>query len=352
MKKIEKLMIIVIVMMSGVGVSYGQNWNSLLGTWRPSTPITNTQYTKITFVNLIAINQTKITNANNNHVLSNLKTIPNGGLETLLPIEVKKLYGYDAKKVFVRLYNQNNKLRVVRKIYEYDRNGTLLNSNPTIDSIIYEKAIFNDNLNPNKPTNVESGNLINNGTIVKKYLEVREDGSNKKLPIATSYNITNVKFQTLYVDNDKDCNKKTSEFSNNKAEFFGDIKIKIFKSATALNSDLGRIFSQYFKGNLFSSYFIELNDLKLSTETYKSNFQVTSADYNQTRIVFFGKLIEINPLIDGESGCETEIDYLLGSKNGDASKDLYLKDLVNGDNYIDLKTNKNTMRIHFTIKPN
>ncbi|MFC5284409.1 hypothetical protein [Pedobacter alpinus] len=352
MKKIIKLLIIVMVMMTGVQVSYGQNFTALFGTWRPSTPITNTQYTKITFVNLIANTKAKISDANNNHIEYNLKAIPNGGLETLLPIEIKKLYGYDAKKVFVRLYNQNNRLRVVRKVYEYDRNGTLLNSNPTIDSIIYEKAIFNNNLNPNKPTNLQPGNLINNGTIIKKYLDVNEDGTNKKLPIATSYNITNVKFQTLYVDDDKDCNKKTSEFSNNKAEFFGDIKIKIFKSATALNSDLGRIFSQYFKGNLFSSYFIELNALKLSTETYKSNFQVASADYNQTRIVFFGKLMEINPLIDGESGCETEIDYLLGSKNGDSSKDLYLKDLVNGDNYIDLKTSKNTMRIHFTIKPN
>lgn len=156
MKKIIKLMIIVMVMMTGVQVSYGQNFTALFGTWRPSTPSNLSQYTNITFVNIISNNQAKISDVNNNHVVFNLKSIANGGLETVLPFELKKLYGYDAKKVFVRLYNQNNKLRVVRKIYEYDRNGVLLNANPTLDSILFEKAVINKSLDfPNTPKNVD-----------------------------------------------------------------------------------------------------------------------------------------------------------------------------------------------------
>ncbi len=153
-------MIIVIVMMTGVELSYGQNFTALFGTWRPSTPSNLSQYTNITFVNITSNNQAKISDANNNHVVFNLKSIANGGLETLLPIEIKKIYGYDAKKVFVRLYNQNNKLRVVRKIYEYDRNGVLLNANPTLDSILFEKAVINKSLNPSlsSPTIVDTRN--------------------------------------------------------------------------------------------------------------------------------------------------------------------------------------------------
>lgn len=344
-------MVIVMVMMTGVEVSYGQNWDSrIFGVWAQTSTYKSNVYTKnISSVNLTSNNKANVT-VDNSITQFDLKPLPNGSLETLLPLEIKSMYGYDAKKVFIRFYNQNNQLRVVRKIYEYDRNGKILNQ-AQVDSVLFrrviDKAILNaiaNNPAANANTKVANGNPYSD---FKPFKPV-----DKKLPVADSYNITNIKFETLNIDEDEDCNGKTFDYYNNKSEFFGDIKLKIYKTNTLLNADLGWIFSQYFRGNLGSSYTLELNTPKLSTESYKSGFLVTPSDYDQTRVVFFGDLSEINPTREIETNCNPETDYLLGSKNSKSYKELYLKDLSDGENFIDLKGNKNTMRIHFTIKPN
>lgn len=354
MKKIIKLLVIIMIMMAGAELSYGQNWDSrIFGFWSQTSTFKSNVYIK----NISSINLTSNQNVNvtvdNSITQFDLKALSNGSLETLMPLEIKSMYGYDAKKVFIRFYNQNNQLRVVRKIYEYDRNGKILNE-AQVDSILFrrviDKAILADIETMPTVRTVASSNPYG---IIKPNIQVTTNDNSNKLPVAPSYNISNVKFQTLKVDNDKNCNNKTNVNYNNKSEFFGDIKLQIYRNTTSLNTDLGWIFSQYFSGNLGSCYTLELNTPKLSTETYRNNFQVASTDHNQTRVVFFGKLMEINPLIDGEDGCKvTPADYLFGTDRDKSSTGLFIKDLLNGENFIDLTSNKNTMRIYFTIKPN
>lgn len=201
-------MIIVMVMMTGVKVSYGQNWDSsIFGTWNQTSTYKSNVYTKnISSVNLISINKANVT-VDNSTTQFNLKTMPNGSWETLMPLEIKSMYGYDAKKVFIRFYNQNNQLRVVRKIYEYDRSGKILNQ-AQVDSVLFrrgiDKAILNaiaNNPVANSNTKVANANPLSDK--IKPYIQFAEDGS-KKLSSYTSFKVNIINMEVINKGDDDD----------------------------------------------------------------------------------------------------------------------------------------------------
>lgn len=320
-----------------------QTWDkNIYDNWIQTSKVKSNVFTNfILYVNLISDQKANVTVDNNSITTFALKPISNGGLETTSPLEVKNIYGYDAKKVFIRFYNQNNVLRVVRKIYEYDRNGEILNQS-SLDSVLFKRKF--SYVIPQNP-NVEGP--------VKNPLNL--PGGPPKLTKALLYSpvykISDIKFETLHVDEDVNCNGTENSVTAKTSEFFADLKMKIYKNASSLNVDLGQILYQQYKGNLGSAYILELQVPKASTENYKNTFSVSQSDFDETRIRFIGEVSEINAANEFESGCPIQNDNLLG-KTAKPYQEIYLKDLFVGENFIDLKGRHNTLRVHFTIKPN
>ncbi|MBK0382581.1 hypothetical protein I5M32_06360 [Pedobacter sp. SD-b] len=197
MKKIYTTLFVLLIALA----SQAQNWNGLSGTWTPNSPSNISTFTNITFIQLLSAQHIKISNVNNVHTVFDLKTIANGA-ETTEPFEVKKLYGYDAKKIFVRIYKENNKLRVVRKIYEYDRNGTILNK-ATADSVLFGYVTIKE---PGLNINKSNVNIVDS-----RITPINDLGNNFKANKAfyggTKYRIEFLSLNNLKGDEDFDTEK-------------------------------------------------------------------------------------------------------------------------------------------------
>lgn len=207
MKKLTLILLLVAVAIT----TKAQTWNGMFGNWKQTNGTKSSIYTKyILYLNLVSDKKTNITIDNNSIAMLDLKPIANNGLETTTPIEVKPMYGYDAKKVFVRLYNQNNRLRVVRKIYSYDKSGKIL-SEAQIDSVLFDrviaKEIIQDAINK-KDYNISYQNP--NAELIKKTVNIGiyEDATKKLSSYKTfKVTITNVEVLTKG-DSDGNSNEK------------------------------------------------------------------------------------------------------------------------------------------------
>lgn len=274
MKKIYSTLFVMLIGLA----SQAQNWNGISGTWRPTTPSNISSYTNITFVQLLSAQQIKISNANNVHTVFNLKSISNGGAETILPFEVKQIYGYDAKKIFVRIYNQNNKLRVVRKIYEYNRNGTILNK-ATADSVLFEYVTLKQ-AGPNfNKTNVKI--VDTRITPIGGFVDNFKD--NKAFYGGTKYKIEFLSLNNLKGDEDFETEKDLEIIGGFKC-FVRDVNKKQISSPKQI----------YFHSSPVGSPVLLQTNQPISLNNLTIDFTVSPGDFSKCALIFTGIFKELH----------------------------------------------------------
>jgi hypothetical protein len=339
MKKIY----VTIVLMLVVLASHAQSLNPLIGLWSPSTNTNSAPFTKLTFITIISDSEVKVSLAGNIHAVYNLKPIT-GGFETVLPIEVKKMYGYDAKRIFLRLYNQNNILRGERKIYEYDRNGTILNSNPTLDNVIYKKVVLkNSPIRPNTSQTIFVALADPNAAILKQSLEDIKNSTN--LSNFSSFNINEFNVEVL----NKGDNDENGDHLYNKIAFSDMFEIT---GTIDFVQDNGKLFNLYNNGNnhvksFQPSYstFIPLGEPFIIKQFFTYDLNGKGFDISKLRFKVF---LNENDL--SETGGDSPGKVQLTTNK---TFEVFLKDLKYGKNQIVLYSKDGgSLALNFNIKPN
>jgi len=200
--------------------------------------------------------------------------------------------------------------------------------------------------------------FISEGIAVKKPLEV--DLPPAKLTWKPTYSITDIEFETLTVDSEKDAIEKNNTivpYYKNKAEYRGSFNMGTFVSVNGNNINrwnAGTIFD-YAYNKSPRLLVIGLNEIVDSKENYSKAFGVAQNEFNITRIRLFGTLAEIDGPFESGSDMSTdsyrkmENPTQLLYTNPSIFKEVFLKDLVFGDNKIDISKDGKTFRLHFTI---
>lgn len=342
MKKIYLTIVLMLVVLA----SHAQSLNPLIGLWSPSTNTNSAPYTKLTFITIISDAKVKVSLAGKIHTVYNLKPIT-GGFETVLPIEVKKMYGYDAKRIFLRLYNQNNILRGERKIYEYDRNGTILNSNPTLDNVIYKKVPVAELKQALKrPITTQTISIAYadpKNEILKQAL--KDIGNSNNLSKFSSFKINEFNVEVLNKgDNDENGNHFYNEIA------FSDM-FEITGTIDFVQDD-GKLFNLYNNGNnhvkrFQPSYstFIPLGEPFIIKQFF--TYDLNGKGFNISKLRFKVFLNE-NDL--AETGGDSPGWVQLTTNK---TIEVFLKDLKYGKNQIVLYSKDGgSLALNFNIKPN
>jgi hypothetical protein len=354
MKKIYLTIVLMLVVLA----SHAQRGvtSPMVGVWKqPTSSKINPNLT----IEIIDNNFSTIINDGTGNKTVKFRMISSLVAVSIMPFEQQYIYGYYAKKTFLKFYNQGGKLRVVRILNEYQKDGSISNV-VRLDSTLFEKqgAFDRPRPQPSQPEEVVIKTPL--FTPIRQEYEIKTQGIKpvdliaKPLVWAPSFNITDIQFETLFVDKDVNCAKAEYVEAAKTSEFFADLKLKIYKNSSQLQIDLGYIFLKSYSasnGGRYSYYPLELGKPIISTENYLKSFNVLQTDFLNATLRITGGLTEINPTIDGESGCSANDDKILDSSRNQF-KAVLLKDLFIGKNYFDLKGAKNTLRIHFTITPN
>lgn len=166
-----------------------------------------------------------------------------------------------------------------------------------------------------------------------------------KLEWHQEFTISNIEFETLFVDDEKvDPYRKTSEYA-------GLLEFKIFtKNGTQkkLIKNGGIIFNKTANQNAISYVPMEIGKKYPALGNPTFNFSISQTDFEKGYISIAGSLSDMDPTKAIESstiGLMTTLQELNNSTNKD------LKDCVYQKNYIDIKKGDYTFRVHFIIKP-
>jgi|GEM_PF-5150239 len=339
MKKIYLSIALMLVVLA----SHAQSLNPLIGLWSPSTNTNSAPYTKLEFITIISDSEVKVSLAGNIHAVYNLKPIT-GGFETVLPIEVKKMYGYDAKRIFLRLYNQNNILRGERKIYEYDRNGTILNSNPTLDNVIYKKVVLkNSPFRPNTSQITAVALADPNAANLRSALDDIKNSTN--LSNFKSFNINEFNIEVL----NKGDNDENGDNLHNKIAFKDMFEIT---GTIDFIQDNGKLFNLYNNGNnhvksFNPSYstFIPLGEPFIIKQFFTYDLNGKGFDISKLR---FKVYLSENDLTEKGGDSPGKVQLVTNK-----TFEVFLKDLKYGKNQIVLYSKDGgSLALNFNIKPN
>lgn len=181
----------------------------------------------------------------------------------------------------------------------------------------------------------------------------------QKLKWKPTFKITDIEFETLTVDSEKKALDKESgldEFYRNKAEYRGTFSIGLFAPVN------GNFINRWqttavFKYEVSTSprlLVLGLKQIVASKENYSKVFGVGENEFNTVQLRVFGSLFEIDGTFEAPTDYsstayrQAETPTALLSNN--VFVEVPLKNLISGDNVLDITKNGKTFRLHFTIE--
>jgi hypothetical protein len=227
----------------------------------------------------------------------------------------------------------------------------LYNSLPIIDSVVFNGLDDARTLDvPSSFTNISSPigqNGIEGVRVTGLPSNLGSILTNKLNPSKTQFRLVITGFETLTTDDDR-CNGQVVSEYRNKAEYLGVLQAWIKYNASCNGSgDIGNF------GNIFNfpasstpavpnALILEPN--KKHSVNISRNITISAGQFNNTTLVIGGFLNEIDICT------ALEIPYTsrtVQTRNGCAT--MLFRDMNVGANYIDIKTNRDTFRIHFEV---
>jgi hypothetical protein len=258
------------------------------------------------------------------------------------------------KQLIVVLRKGVHSFTIDNKMPQISDNRSIIdryNDLPLIDSVVFNG--LDDARTQDVPasfTNISSpigGNKIEGVQVTGLPSNLGSILTNKLNPSKTQFRLVITGFETLTTDDDR-CNGQVVSLYKNKAEYLGVLQAWIKYNASCNGSgDIGNF------GNIFNfpasntsavpnALILEPN--KKHSVNISRNITISAGQFNNTTLVIGGFLNEIDictvqeipytsRIVKPSSGCVT----------------LLFKDMNVGANYIDIKTNIDTFRIHFEV---
>lgn len=255
------------------------------------------------------------------------KALTNGWSITANPVYIQNMTG-GSKQTFLKtkITENNTGMWVVRIVKAMSTTNELLNTS-TNDSTLFPNVL------------VKTSNVV-------KEIPVHIINSGKPLQWHKTFTISNIEFETLFVDDEK-----INPFRNT-SEFIGNLDFVIFNktSSTSGNiiADNKGIFVKQSNQNSTSYVQMEIGKKYAPNNNNSLNFSIIQSQFSNIELRIRGSLTDLDPTKPTENSTTGLTKELLGNETKSFVGKL-LSSCVYNKNFIDIKNGNYTFRVHFII---